>query len=383
MKICMLTSHIPPYQSANAILPQLLASKLKEYGHEVSFIIPQKALSDENAARLEYPTTIINIPDRKKGLTSLLKLDSLSRFFSIYKQIKPAFEGIDILHIHSNGILHQTAAITAKRLHIPVILTHYGTEIWHYKKKWFLLPDLFKHMNKISSFVTYYSKMLMDYSFEAGIIPKNPVTIYPPAGDEFKILNPSERNVLRNELGVENGKLLVNVKRLHPLGGHEYLIKAMPEVLKKHPDTKLFICGGGGLQDELERLKDSLGLNGKVILKGMVNNESIWKYYAAADLYVLSSVLEALPTVVVEALACGTPVVMTETPGGKELVELFPDDINLVELRNPDKLAEAIIKFLSAKRRVNNSTSDTVAKLFRTENIYKQYMDFYKKAAER
>lgn len=383
MKICMLTSHIPPYQSANAILPQLLAAKIKADGHEVSFIIPQKALSDTNASRLEYPTTIIKIPERKKGLLSLLKLYSLLRFSSIHKQIKPAMGDIDILHIHSNGILHQTAAITAKRLGIPVILTHYGTEIWHYKKKFVFLPDLFKHMNNISVFVTYYSKMLMDYSFKVGIVPKKPVTIYPPAGDEFRIFDPAERRALRNELGVQSENLLVNVKRLHPLGGHEFLIKAMPEVLKIHPDTKLFICGGGGLQDELEKLKNSLGLKGIVFLQGMVNNESIWKYYAAADLYVLSSVLEALPTVVVEALACGTPVVMTETPGGKELVELFPEDISLVELRNPEKLAEAIIKFLSAKRRINNPTSDTIAKLFRTENIYKQYLDLYKKAAER
>jgi len=382
MRICMVTSHIPPYQSANAILPQLLASRLKEDGHEVSFIIPEKVLNGAMNKELDYPAFVIRVPHRRKRITAIIKIDSFFAFLSIYKQVKSALIGVDIIHIHSNGLLHQAAAVAARRSKIPVILTHYGTEIWHYKKRKLPLPDLFKYMNSISAFVTYYSKMLMDYSFKIGIIPKNPVTIYPPAGKEFGILNDLERQDLRKELGIETENMLVNVKRLHPLGGHEFLIRAMPEVLQKHPNTKLYICGTGELYDDLEKLKNSLGLNGKVELLGMVNNEMIWKYYAAADLYVLSSVLEALPTVVIEALACGTPVVMTETPGGKELIELFPEDIRLIELRNPEKIAEAVIGFLSNKRRVTHATSDVVEKLFRTDYIYKQYLDLYKRAVE-
>jgi glycosyltransferase involved in cell wall biosynthesis len=121
-------------------------------------------------------------------------------------------------------------------------------------------------------------------------------------------------------------------------------------------------------------------LKDKVILLGMVDNDVIWKYYAVADLYVLTSVLEALPTVVVEALACGTPAIMTETPGGKELNDLFPGDITLVELREPDKTAEAIVKFLSDKRRIERLTKDVIEKLFRTQHIYKQYLNLYLKS---
>lgn len=377
MKICMVTSHIPPYQSANAILPQILASELKHDGNEVSFIIPDKAINDRPESMTDYKYDIIRLRKKKRNIPGFVKLDSIISFLDIYKQVKPALKGIDVVHIHSNGILHQVTAHIAKRKRIPIILTHYGTEIWHYKPKRPRLLDLFYRMNMQSSYVTYYSQFLMDHSIKAGIVPKNPIVIYPPAGDEFRVLNENDRKNLRKELGIKASNILVNVKRLHPLGGHEYLIKAMPEVLKKFPDTILFICGSGELMNELEELKNSLGLQDNVRLLGMVDNDVIWKYYAVSDLYVLTSVLEALPTVVVEALACGTPAVMTETPGGKELHKLFPDDISLVEMRNPSQTAAAINSFLSQKRRTIESTLKVVERLFRTDFIYKKYQQIY------
>jgi glycosyltransferase involved in cell wall biosynthesis len=380
MKICMVTSHRPPYQSANAILPQILAEKLKKDGHDVSFIIPEKAIKKKSDCPGDFNYNIIYYQKKLSGILDILKLRSLVSFISIYKQVKPLLKDIQIVHIHSNGILHQVVTFAASRLKKPVILTHYGTEIWHYRKKTISFFDLFKYMNKQSEYVTYYSKYLMDHSFKVGIIPKNPVVIYPPAGDEFKMYNEIERKSLREELGIKAENVLVNVKRLHPLGGHEFLIKAMPSVLKRYPDTVLYICGSGDLIDQLEKLKNDLGLKDKVILLGMVDNDVIWKYYAVADLYVLTSVLEALPTVVVEALACGTPAIMTETPGGKELNDLFPGDITLVELREPDKTAEAIVKFLSDKRRIERLTKDVIEKLFRTQHIYKQYLNLYLKS---
>ena len=380
MKICMVTSHIPPYQSANAILPQILAEKLKADGHDVSFIIPDKAINEKSNCSKDYIYNVVQYQKKISGILDKLKLRSLITFISIYKQVRPMLKDIQLVHIHSNGILHQVVAFTAKRMKIPVILTHYGTEIWHYKKKKIPFLDLFKYMNMKSEYVTYYSKYLMDHSFEVDIKPKNPIVIYPPAGDEFRIYSENERLSLKRELGIKVDNVLVNVKRLHPLGGHEFLIKAMPSVLKKYPNTVLYICGSGDLMGQLEELKNDLGLKDKVILLGMVDNDVIWKYYAVADLYVLTSVLEALPTVVVEALACGTPAVMTETPGGKELHGLFPEDISLVSLNEPAKTAEAIIKFLSDKRRIKSQTKDVIERLFRTRHIYKQYMNIYMKS---
>ncbi len=77
------------------------------------------------------------------------------------------------------------------------------------------------------------------------------------------------------------------------------------------------------------------------------------RYCAAADLFVLPSLLEALPTVAVEALACGTPVVSADNPGGLELNDVFGRDVSLVAREQPLPLARAIVGFLLDKRRTD------------------------------
>ena len=76
---------------------------------------------------------------------------------------------------------------------------------------------------------------------------------------------------------------------------------------------------------------------------GLVNNQTIAQYHAAADIFVLPSLLEACPTVALEALASGTPVVSTDNPGGVELGEIFGYDVTVVPRENPLALARAIV----------------------------------------
>ena len=72
-----------------------------------------------------------------------------------------------------------------------------------------------------------------------------------------------------------------------------------------------------------------------VTFAGLVDNALVARYCAAADLFVLPSLLEALPTVAVEALACGTPVVSSDNPGGVELHGVFGDDVAVVPKEQP------------------------------------------------
>ena len=138
------------------------------------------------------------------------------------------------------------------------------------------------------------------------------------------------RAALRQRLGLTRRHVLVNVKRLHPLAGQRHLLDAMPAVLRAHPDTELVICGTGALRPELEAQAAALGITPHVRFAGLVDNEIVADYNRAADVFVLPSLLEALPTVAVEALACGTPVVSADHPGGVELHRLFGDDVAVV-----------------------------------------------------
>ena len=155
----------------------------------------------------------------------------------------------------------------------------------------------------------------------------------------------------RGALGITTAHLLVNVKRLHPLAGQRYLLEAMTDVVREHPDTRLVICGTGALLPELQAVARSAGVERHVTFAGLVDNAVVARYCAAADLFVLPSLLEALPTVAVEALACGTPVISSDNPGGVELNGVFGDDVAVVPREQPLALARAIVAFLDDKRR--------------------------------
>jgi glycosyltransferase involved in cell wall biosynthesis len=175
--------------------------------------------------------------------------------------------------------------------------------------------------------------------------------------------------------------LIINVKRLHPLAGQRYLIEAMPEILRSCPDARLWIAGEGESRGELEALIAEIGLAGAVKLLGRVDNHTLPSYYGAADLFVLPSILEAFPTVAAESLACGTPVVSAEHPGGSELKELFPKDVRLVPLREPAPLAREIVASISSPRRSSEETLRRIDEEFRPESALETYLALYERAA--
>lgn len=174
-----------------------------------------------------------------------------------------------------------------------------------------------------------------------------------------------------------DGPLLLNVKRLHPLAGQRYLIEAMGEVVRAHPDARLVVCGAGALRDELGAAAHRVGVDEHVVFAGLVDNATVAQYCAAADLFVLPSILEALPTVAVEALACGTPVLSSDNPGGVELNAVFHEDVAIVPREQPASLAAAITGFLDHRRRTLPATRDALDRLFRPPAVASQYRTIY------
>jgi glycosyltransferase involved in cell wall biosynthesis len=111
-----------------------------------------------------------------------------------------------------------------------------------------------------------------------------------------------------------------------------------------------------------------------------VPNQEVARLQAAADLFVLSSVLEATPTVALEALACGTPVVSTDNPGGVELHRLLGDDVAVVPKGDPDRLATEVLRFLDAPRRTREATAHALADRFRLPGVVDAYLALYREA---
>jgi glycosyltransferase involved in cell wall biosynthesis len=101
-------------------------------------------------------------------------------------------------------------------------------------------------------------------------------------------------------------------------------------------------------------------------------------FYAVADAFVLPSLLEACPTVAVEALASGTPVISSDNPGGVELGRLFGDDVAVVPKEDASALAAAIVAFLRQPRRTRESTAAALDREFRPAVSAARFADIYR-----
>jgi glycosyltransferase involved in cell wall biosynthesis len=373
MRILHVTPHLPPDQAANALLPAQLGGWARERGDEVEYVAhPPRA---GGSAPLAGPVTWV---PRRTGniLDRALHLGPALAAFKMRRALAPCIARAEVVHVHSNGLLAELAVLLARRRGTPVVLTLYGTEIWHYAPKRFG-PDLFTRAYHAASYVTFYSDRLMSRAHAVGLGRRDARVVYPSVGPGFAWHDEAAQLAVRATLGIGNRHLLLNVKRLHPLAGQHTLLEAMTDVVRFFPDTRLVMCGTGPLLDALKAAARSAGVERHVVFAGLVDNATVARYCGAADLFVLPSVLEALPTVAVEALACGTPVISSDNPGGLELNGVFGPDVAVVPGQQPVALAKAIMEFLHEKRRTMPGTREAIEREFRPAAVAAQYWDIY------
>jgi glycosyltransferase involved in cell wall biosynthesis len=366
LKILMVTPHLPPYQAANALLPHVLGLELEKRGHEVSFLTFKT--SDPERARTAYIG--------RRTRFRVTRIPQVLEAMETRRKARPLLEAADIVHVHSNTWMNQVAARTAVQLGKPYVLTHYGTEIWHHDGR----NRAFRTLNQHARHTTFYSAALLARARELNVPIREASVVYPAVDLLFSPLAAPERHAVRAPLVGSGESMLFNVKRLHPLADHATLLRAFALLDPPRAKVRLVIAGSGDERGSLESLSKELGISSRVRFLGLVPNQEVAKLHAAADLFVLSSRLEATPTVVLEALACGTRVVSTDNPGGLELGEMFPDDLRLVPRENPQALADGIAAALRENRRISERTSRVIDERFSLRGLVDRYREIYEAA---
>lgn len=149
------------------------------------------------------------------------------------------------------------------------------------------------------------------------------------------------------------------------------LLNSFSQLLKHGLDARLLILGEGECRERLQKQADKLGISSRLEMPGYVDNPT--PYFQHADLFVLSSIGEGLPTVIIEALANGTPVVSTDCPSGPR--EILEDGKfgRLVPVGDANSLAKAMIDAIHSNH--NISELQNRANDFSIENISKKYLD--------
>jgi glycosyltransferase involved in cell wall biosynthesis len=130
-----------------------------------------------------------------------------------------------------------------------------------------------------------------------------------------------DRVEARRKLGIPaDADVIVSVGALIPRKGHHFTIPAVAELARLHPRIRFYVIGEGESRAELEAHARTLGIEDHVCLVGVRPNEELSTWYSAADVSCLASSREGWPNVLLESLACGTPVVATRVWGTPEVL---------------------------------------------------------------
>lgn len=163
---------------------------------------------------------------------------------------------------------------------------------------------------------------------------------------------------------------LLFVGRLDKRKGIDFLVKLIPFIAKEIPDIKLFIIGKGKLRDNLEKFVKKNNLEKNIEFLGFIPDEDLPKWYNKCNLTVVPSIFEGFGITVIESLACGTPVIGTDTDGIRGIIK---DKKYLFRFGNKEELSNKIIQ------NIKNSISINFDKRkYSLDEIAKKTLESYK-----
>lgn len=322
-----------------------LARELKDKGIMPLFLVSQKKGELIKLIRSEFDTTVLNGKGYNLGAL-LLTLPATLRFL---KQHKPdaLISGLPLLNIIA-AIAIQFTKHPCKLIAVEHMRHNEDGNVF-FRMKQKIKQHLTCWVHKRATNVVCVSKTVLN-DMVKGVCGDayKPQLIYNP-------IVPSNVESLKNEVvshrWINNKKapLLLAIGRLLPVKDFETLLRAFKGLLETQ-DAKLLLLGEGTEIEGLETLIAELKIQNHVSMPGTVDN--VFPYLKAADIFVLSSTNEAFGNVIVEALACGTPVVSTDCGGPREILEDERFGL-LVPPSNPAALKEAIIKALKREHDAN------------------------------
>lgn len=212
-------------------------------------------------------------------------------------------------------------------------------------------------------------------------IKKNKLTVIPNGVDtsEFTIL--SRVDFFDKYLNGKNDyKKVVFVGRLDAQKGVEYLIRAVPNVIKKYHKVHFFILGNGNLENMLKKLAAELDLLNIITFMDMIPLEMMPEFYSSADIFCLPSIHEGFPLSIAEALSIGLVIVASATEGIPEAIVENKNGF-LVKPKNISQLSEKLIKALTLNdeklKEIQNNNILLARKKYSWENIVKKIVNIY------
>ncbi|MDQ7837672.1 MAG: glycosyltransferase [Thermodesulfobacteriota bacterium] len=339
----------------------------------------------KNLSEDGFETSVCGLFGKEGPLAEAVKKEGIPIFYlnagekgkmklwrEIYKLLKE--QSVSILQVHGIYVLMHVL-LPARWAGVKIVYTeHAKYSISKYKKMRFAA----KVMSYLVEKVICVSKNLKDFFVAELKVPQDKIEVIYNGVDVEKFKG--KKQELGKGVGTDKKSVIGNVARLSDPKDHFTLLTAFSHVLHvldENHETILVVVGDGELRQEIEQRISILGLSDNVILLG--KRDDIPELLAGFDIFVLSSKREGFPISILEAMACGKPVIATNVGG---VSEILTDGVNglVVPSENPDRLAGAILQLLKDKNlseRIAKNALETVKQYFSKEIMMMKYRNLF------
>lgn len=366
-----------PTFGGSGVVATELGLELARRGHEIHFITYSQpvrlALLNPNVHYHE-----VNVPEYPLFHYQPYELALSSKLVDMVKLYK-----IELLHVHY-AIPHAYAGYMAKQMlknegiNLPMITTLHGTDITLVGNHPFYKPAVTFSINK-SDYVTSVSQSLKDDTLKLFKI-KNKIKVIPNFIELDKVKKDPLAPCHRSVMAKENERIITHISNFRKVKRIPDIIRIFYNIQKEMP-SKLMMVGDGPEKEKAEALCIELGIYDKVIFFG--NSNEIDKILLLTDLFLLPSETESFGLAALEAMACGVPVISSNSGG---LPEVNFDGFSgyLSNVGDVEEMAANAIKILKDDAVLSQFKNNAleVAKKFDIKNILPKYEALYEKAIE-
>jgi len=316
MRIGIYTNAYHPIISGVVNCIDLFRKGLKARGHQVFIFAPRfPGFREPHAGIMRYPSL---------SLTSKVKFPVAIPYARHIESILPRLH-LDLIHSHHPLVMGEAGARVARQLGIPLVYT-FHTQVEQYTHyvpfNQALLKRMARHMvrkyTQKCSLILCPGRSILELLREYGIT--QPVHWFPNAIDlsAFSGRNPTG---VRERYGLNpHQRVLLYVGRMGQEKNLPFMLQSFVELADRFPDIVLMVVGEGPELGNLKSLAASLGLTKRVIFTGRVEYPDIPPYYAASHLFLMTSLTEVKPLVLLEAMASGLPVVAVSAAGTSDTI---------------------------------------------------------------
>jgi N-acetyl-alpha-D-glucosaminyl L-malate synthase BshA len=262
----------------------------------------------------------------------------ISLFFNLMWIIKKY--NVNVVHSHSVIPTGFIGVIVAKIMGKPVFITAHGMDVNNFEEKTFfklLIQFSLNNCNKAIAVSKNLALKMISFGVDEDniLILRNAIDT-----DRFKPINNQK---IRKIYNINNNDILILfVGYLDTFKGIFELINAFDKIQQDNKNVKLMIVGTGPKKHELKDKITKMNLKNSIIFTGKLRPDEMHDYYQAADIFTLPSYTEGLPLVVLEAMACGLPVVVSNVGGIPEVINEGENGF-LISPKNEEILTKKLI----------------------------------------